>query len=308
MSDDRVMPKKAERADDVVVVGTKLHPLRDAYHSLLRMPWWAVLLTIASSFLGINAIFAVGYLASGGISGARSGAFSDAFFFSVQTMGTVGYGAMYPQSAGANVLVVAEAVVGLILTALATGIVFTRFSQSQARIIFSSHVCISPVNGVPTLALRTGNDRASTIFEARVRVAVIRTERTDEGVVFYKLHDLLLSRDRTPALTRSWTIMHAITETSLLAGATPESIVKDEIELVVTVVGTDDTSLQPVHARRRYVANEIVWGARHADVLSELADGTIQLDVGRFDAIVPTLPTDTFNYPRLALPESVEPS
>ena len=293
------MPKKVEPSD-VVVVGATSHPIRDAYHSILRMSWWSVLLTIASVFLGINAIFAVGYVVLGGVSGAHPGSFPDAFFFSVQTMGTVGYGAMFPQSTGANVLVVAESVVGLILTALATGIVFTRFSQSTAQIVFSDRVCIAPVNGVPTLALRIGNDRASVIFEARVNVSIIRTERTEEGVVFYRLHDLELTRSRTPALQRSWTIMHAIEGGSIVAGATPESFLKDEIELVVTVVGTDDTSLQPVHARRRYEAHEIVWGARHADVLSELPDGRIQLDVTRFNVIVQTAPTPTFPYPRAA--------
>lgn len=291
------MAKKAEPSD-VVVVGATSHPLRDAYHSLLRMPWWGVLFTIAGVFLGMNALFALGYVAVGGVVGARAGSLADAFFFSVQTMGTVGYGAMYPKSTGANVLVVAEAVVGLILTALATGIVFARFSQSTAQIVFSHRVCIAPVNGVPTLAVRIGNDRASIVFEARVSVSVIRTERTEEGVVFYRLHDLTLTRSRTPALQRSWTVMHTIEESSLLRGATPESFATDEIELVVNVVGTDDTSLQPVHARRRYVASEFVWGARHADVLSELPDGRLQLDVGRFNVIVPTDPTTTFPYPR----------
>src|SRR4051812_33058758 len=101
------MPKRSEVAASVTVVGAKAHPLRDAYHSLLRMPWWGVIVTIAASFLFINILFAVGYVTVGGVSGAAEGSLRDAFFFSVQTMGTVGYGAMYPLGTGANVLVVA---------------------------------------------------------------------------------------------------------------------------------------------------------------------------------------------------------
>ena len=288
---------KPPNSDEVVIVGAKRHPLRDAYHSLLRMPWWGVLTTIAGSYLTLNALFAVGYLVVGGVQGVRAGSFGDAFFFSVQTMGTIGYGAMYPVAFGAQVLMVAESVVGLIVTALATGMIFARFSQTTGQLVFSNKAVISPMNGVPTLAFRIGNDRASTVFEAQVRVSVIRTEKTLEGVTFYRLYDAQLARDRSPALARSFTVMHAITESSPLFGMSPEACTADEIELAVTVVGTDDTSLQPVHARRRYTLREIVWGARLADILSELPNGTMQLDIRRFDDIVATKPTPEFPYP-----------
>ena len=199
------------------------------------MPWWGVLSGIAGTFLGMNAIFAVGYLMTGGISGVSPGSFRDVFFFSVQTMGTIGYGAMYPVSTAAHALVVAESVVGLILTALATGIVFARFSQTTGQLIFSKQACISLMNGVPTLSFRIGNDRASTVFEAHVRVAVIRTEKTREGVIFYRLHDAVLTRDRSPVLARSWNVMHPIDEASPLFGITPESCVMHEIEIAVSV-------------------------------------------------------------------------
>jgi inward rectifier potassium channel len=152
------------------------------------------------------------------------------------------------------------------------------------------------MNGVPTLAFRIGNDRASTIFEAIVRVSLIRTERTAEGVVFYRLVDLVLSRERSPALARSWTVMHPITPESPLFGMSPTSCKLQEVELVATVVGTDDTSLQPVHARHRYVAADLVWGARLADVLRELPDGRLELDVRKFDELTPSEKTEAFPY------------
>jgi inward rectifier potassium channel len=283
--------------EGIVVVGATSHPLRDAYHSLLRMRWPGVLFTIACLFLVANALFAVVYVLVGGISGAREGSLRDAFFFSVQTIGTVGYGAMSPTSTAANLVVAAESIVGIILTALATGIVFARFSQTSSRLVFTSKVCIAPMDGLPTVMLRVGNDRQSSIFEATIRVIVTRTVVTKEGVTFYRMLDLPLTRERSLVLSRSWTVMHIIDEKSPLFGMTPEECKRQELEITASVVGTDDTSLQPVHARRRYETKDIEWGARPADVLSELPDGRIALDVREFDRIVPTQPTDTFPYP-----------
>jgi inward rectifier potassium channel len=284
--------------DEVVVVGTRPHPLRDAYHLVLRMRWSWLLTLIAAVVLFINVIFAMMYFVAGGITGMAPGSFRDAFFFSVQTMGTIGYGAMYPTTTEANAIMTAESVVSMIVTALVTGIVFARFSQSTGQLVFSDRVAISPMNSVPTLTFRVGNDRASTVFEARVRATLIRTEKTDEGMTFYRIVDLPLARDSSQALARSWTVMHVIDDKSPLKDQTPESCREQEIELVVTVVGTDDTSLQPVHGRTRYTLDEIVWGARLADILTELPDGRIQLDISKFDALVATEPTPTFPYPR----------
>jgi inward rectifier potassium channel len=286
------------QGDDVVVVGARPHPLRDAYHLVLRMRLGWLVALLAGAILTLNVVFALVYLEIGGVSGAAHGSFRDAFFFSVQTMGTIGYGALYPTSTATNSVVTVESIVSIMTAALVTGVVFARFSQSTGQLVFSDKVVISPMNGVPTLAFRVGNDRASTVFEARVRAAIIRTEKTDEGVTFYRLTDLALARETSLALARSWTVMHPIDEKSPLYRATPDSCEAQELELVVTIVGTDDTSLQPVHGRTRYHFRDIVWGARLADVLSELPDGRLQLDIREFDAVVPTEPTATFPYPR----------
>ncbi len=283
---------------DVVVVGARPHPLRDAYHLVLRMRWGWLLAIIAGSVVLINAFFAVIYALLGGVVGAQPGSLRDAFFFSVETMGTIGYGAMYPTTTATHTVVTAESILSMLVTALVTGIVFARFSQGSGQLVFSDKATISPMNGIPTLAFRVGNDRASTVFEARVRAAIIRTEITHEGTTFYRLFDLKLSRDNTQALARSWSVMHPIDEASPLFGATPESCEKDEVELVVSVVGTDDTSLQPVNGRVRYKLEDIVWGARRDDVLSELEGGKLQLDVRKFDSIVMTEPTKDFPFPR----------
>jgi inward rectifier potassium channel len=281
----------------VTVIGASRTTLRDFYYLFLRVRWSAALAVIVVAYLSLNALFALAYLASGGVTGARPGSFFDAFCFSVETMGTVGYGAMYPTSHAANVIMIAESVTSLIVTALATGVVFAKFSRSAARVAFSKQAVISPMDGVPTLMLRVGNERGNQILEATIRVALVRTEVTREKTKFYRMYDLRLTRERSPAMSRSWTVLHPIERDSPLFGATPASIVRDEIELLVTLVGTDDTSLQPVHARKRYLDHEIAWGARHADILTEDADGNLVLDVRRFHDVLPTEPIPDFPYP-----------
>jgi inward rectifier potassium channel len=285
--------------DDIVVIGAARRPLRDLYHLFLTVRWPTALGAIASAFLLINAVFAAIYLVTGGIEGGmHPGSFGDAFFFSAQTLGTIGYGTLHPTTTAANVVVVFESMVGILFVALATGIVFARFSRSTEAIIFSRVPCIGPMDGVPTLMLRVGNDRENAIMNAQVRIVMVHTHRTAEGVTMYRMKDLVLSRERTDVLTRTFTVMHVVDPSSPLFQMTPESAAKQEVELVVTVVGTDGISLQPVHGRKRYLDKEIRWGARLGDVLTERPDGRLQLDVRRFDDIVETKPTEEFPYPR----------
>ncbi|HEY6461957.1 MAG TPA: ion channel [Polyangiaceae bacterium] len=292
------MAPPQQQSSRVTVLGAPRTSLRDFYHLFLRAPWSGALGAIVVSYLGLNALFALAYLWVGGVATAHAHSFWDAFCFSVQTMGTIGYGAMYPTSVAANVVMIVESVTSLVVTAVATGLVFAKFSRSTARIVFSKSAVIGPMDGVPTLMIRVGNERGNSILEATVRVVLTRTEKLKEGITFYRLVDLRLTRDRSPAMARSWTVLHPIDEGSPLFGATPESMKRDEIEITVNIVGTDDTSLQPVHARRLYVDGEILWGARHADVLSEDEAGNMVLDVRKFHDVVATKPTPAFPYPR----------
>jgi inward rectifier potassium channel len=266
---------------DIIVEGAAAHPLRDAYHSLIEMSWPGALSAIGAAFLVINGLFAVGYMLTGGIA-SSSGSFADSFFFSVQTMGTIGYGAMAPTTFAANILVVAESVVSLIVTALSTGLVFARFSRTTAEVVFSRTACISPIDGVPTLTFRIGNDRSNCIFDARVKVIYVRTETTKEGQTLYRMTDLPLVRSEAVNLERSFTIQHRIDEASPLHEATREACEKKEVELLVNVTGTDDVSLQPVYAHHTYFPKDIAWGRRLADVLREREDGKLVLDVRKF--------------------------
>jgi inward rectifier potassium channel len=212
-------------------------------------------------------------------------------------MGTIGYGSMYPASRGANVLVVAESLSSLVVVALATGLVFARFSRTRARVVFSSRVAVAPVDGEPTLMIRVGNERRrNNIVDAAFRLSLMRTERTAEGVTVYRTVDLKLKREVAPALSRSWMILHHIGPDSPLRGETPQRLQAADAELSLAVSGVDDTSLQLVHARHTWTASRVIFGARLADVVSETAEGGLLLDLRRFDDLVPTAATPDFPY------------
>jgi len=187
--------------------------------------------------------------------------------------------------------------IGMFLLALATGFTFSKFSTVRARIQFAEKVVISPFNGVPTLMLRIGNERKSRVIDASIQVMLTQLERTAEGVSFYRMLDLVLERSRSPNLSRSWTVFHRLTKDSPLFGATPESLAATEAEVSILVTGLDETSSQALHAQARYEHKDLVWGARYADLLSELPDGRLRVDLTQFQVIVETPPTPDFPYP-----------
>jgi inward rectifier potassium channel len=282
----------------IIVIGGRSRPLRDFYHALLRLNWPATLGLITASFLSANALFALIYVGVGGIENARAGSFLDAFFFSVETMGTIGYGSMYPRSEAANWWMVVESVTGLTLTALTTGLVFAKFSRPTARVIFTRNAVICPFNGQPTLMFRIGNERGNAIVDAQFKGVVSRTEHTQEGELFYRAYDLKFVRDHALALNRSFSLSHRIDESSPFYGQSPESMLAMEYELQIMVIGIDDTVMQTVHASHNYYARDILWGSRLTDVLSELPDGSMVLDLRLFHDVEPSQPSEGFPYPR----------
>lgn len=272
---------------EIRVVGSRSHPLRDFYYAMLGWTWPTTLSVIVIGYLLLNALFAAAFEAVGGIEHCPPDSFRDAFFFSVQTMGTIGYGAMYPVSLGANCLVVAESLVSLLFTALATGLVFAKFSRPNARVTFTRRAVICPFDGVPTFMFRLGNDRGNAIVDAQLRVVVSRTERTAEGAIFYRSYEVPLLRDRALSLRWSFNMAHRIDAGSPFFGQNAASIVEQEYEVFITVIGIDDVTMQTVHAAHTYYPRDIVFDHRLVDVVSTLADGSLLLDLGKFDEIEP---------------------
>ncbi len=287
------MPKqrRIRRIGTSVVSRLKHRPVAfdDLYHYLLTASWPVLLGFIAALFVAANLAFAAAYFLDGGLEGAVPGSFADAFFFSVQTMATIGYGKLAPASTFANILVACEALMGLLGLAMVTGLVFAKFSRPTARVRFSQHAVIEPRNGVPCLMFRMANLRANRIVEASIHVALLRDERTAEGEWMRRYYDLQLERQQTPAFSLSWTVIHPIVEGSPLFGQTPASLAEVSAEIVASMTGLDETFSQVVHARHLYELDDIVWGARLADILVVTPEGA-SIDFARFDEVVQLAP------------------
>ncbi|HEY0525980.1 MAG TPA: ion channel [Stellaceae bacterium] len=261
---------------------------RDVYHALLTVRWRWFLLLVLLGAVAANAGFATLYLLmDGGIEGAQPGSFSDAFYFSVQTMSTVGYGTMHPRSHIANLLASAEAMLGMTGFALGAAVMFARLSRPNARILFSRVAVIGTHEGRPALMFRAANQRYNHILQATVFVTLIRTETTAEGEQMRRFHELPLVHAQTPVFTLPWTIIHHIDEGSPLSGATPASLAAAETEIIVLLAGIDDAFSQTVHARKSYIAGEVLWGMRFADVLTRTDAGRIRIDFRRFHDTLP---------------------
>ena len=257
----------------------------DLYHFLVTSSWPALIGLIAAAFTLANLIFATGYYLDQGIENARSGSFADMFFFSVQTMATIGYGKMEPVTLFSNILVSIEALTGLLALALMTGLVFSKFSRPTARVRFTRYAVIGPRDGALSLMIRAANMRANRIVEANIHVVLARQETTVEGDTIRRLYDLPTTRSRSAMFALSWTAAHQIVEGSPLFAETRESLANSAPEIIVSITGLDETFSQTIHARHTFVLDEIIWGARFADVLVLHPDGSRSVDYDHFDDI-----------------------
>lgn len=267
------------------VVGARRVGAQDLYYSLLAAGWWQLTAVAAGAYLVLNALFGLAFFLTGGVENARPGSFGDAFFFSVQTLATIGYGHMYPRGVGAEVLVTLESLVGIAFAAVITGIVFAKFARPRARIMFSRNVVIAMRDGVPALMLRVANERRNHVVEAQARLALMRNEVTKEGEPIRKVLDLPLVRSQQPSFILTWTVIHPITPDSPLYGATPEDLERWDAQIITSVVGLDETLNQTIHARYAWLHGEVLYDKRFADVIRPLTDGSRALDYGRFHEI-----------------------
>ncbi len=275
------------RGGDVVRIGAGRN-WRDPYHWMLQLTWPRFFVMLAGLYLTVNLIFAGLYFADlEGVGRARPGSFSDAFFFSVETLATIGYGVMYPKSFYANAVMTLEALFGMMSVAVFAGIVFARFSRPTARVLFSGVAVVAPYEGVPTLMFRAANRRHNQILEAQISAAMVQNETTAEGQVMRRFHDLKLARSRNPVFALTWTVLHPIDEASPLYGRSPDELAAAEIEIVVTLIGIDETFVQPIHARHSFVAEDLRWDARFVDILGWTDDGRRSVDFRRFDDVTP---------------------
>jgi inward rectifier potassium channel len=281
--------QRAESAwQNITTLGQKRLLHEDFYHSVLLWPWWKFFLFVFASFLGANALFALLFMAQpGAISNARDGSFEDAFFFSVQTLATIGYGAMSPATLYGHVVVTLEAVTGILGVALVTGLAFSKFARPTARVLFSERVVVSKRNGVPHVMFRMANWRHNTVVEATLRVNILLDDVTEEGDKLRKLVELPLVKDRSAMFILTWTAMHLVDEKSPFYGPNAlENLRAKRAELMLSFNGIDETFGQNIHARYRYTLEHIAWNARFVDVLTVEGEKRV-IDYSKFHDVEP---------------------
>ncbi|HEU0118291.1 MAG TPA: ion channel, partial [Alphaproteobacteria bacterium] len=275
----KVRPRLVPRSGQglrVIRVGQKYNRFSDLYVELLAMPWGDLIFLIALCYFISNLSFAlVFYYNSSGIENAHKGSFQDAFFFSVQTMATIGYGRLVPTTFFVNMMVAIEALWGFCYFAVTTALVFAKFSQPTARVTFSDVAVIGIENEKSYLMLRLANDRRNRIVNAKVELVMLRNEITKEGRRNRRFYDLKLMRSSVPLMQLTWTVMHLIDETSPLYGITPEKLEEWEAEIIVSLTGMDETLSQTIHTRHSYVSDEIICNAMFEDVLNRRDDGYV---------------------------------
>jgi len=263
---------------------------RSLYHHMLTIPWSQFHLFVLLSFLLFNSFFAWGYLLCG--EGAIRGAtgvtllerFLEAFFFSVQTSTTIGYGHMAPVGLMTNTVVSVEVMAGLMGFALATSLVFARFSRPNARIIFSEKAIIAPYRGITALEFRMINARSSQLIQLEIKVLLSRME-SHGGTMVRRFHDLSLERSTVVFFPLNWTVVHPIDASSPLHGTTPEEFLAGDPEIMILLTGIDETFSQTVHARSSYKGEEVVWGAKFGDMYQRRNGNVISVDLNRLHAI-----------------------
>lgn len=258
--------------------------LADAFHSLVTMSWTKFILILLAAFLGVNILFAIIYLLvgiehlAGIVALTPLERFGEAFFFSTQTLTTLGYGRISPVGFAASFIAAIESMLGLLGFAMATGLLYGRFSHPDAKLLYTDNAIIAPYRGGRGLMFRTANGRRTQLIEAEANVMLARNEQAS-GKVLRKYYRLPLELTRINYLALNWTIVHPINESSPLFGKSIEEINDADSELLVMIKAFDETYSQTVYSRTSYKAHQFIWGVKFSSMASVGDDGVTVLDL-----------------------------
>ena len=256
------------------------------YHGLLSMPVPVFVGLVAAIYLVLNVIFAVAYLLCGpnALQGvAVSHRFWQAFFFSVHTFATIGYGNVVPVGMAANLVVTLESIVGLLSFALSTGLVYARFARPTAHIIYSEKALVAPYRGITAFEFRIINGRQNQLINLEAVVIFTRLE-DKKGIPERQYYNLPLERTNVTFFPLSWTIVHPINESSPLFGWSEEMLLQSHAEFLILLAGTDEVFAQVVHSRSSYTAPEVLWGFKFMKLFQD-GDGVVTIDMKKFNAV-----------------------
>jgi inward rectifier potassium channel len=278
---------------EVVTEGIVRPLFHDLFHLFMTVSWPRLFATLAAFFLVFDLLFGLlYYLVPGCIANLSPPGFAGDFFFSVETLATVGYGDMHPQTLYGHSVAMIEIFVGLMSLALITGLMFARFSRPRARFLFAKNAVVRPIDGKPTLIFRTANERQNVVQDASARLAMVRDEVTLEGYRIRRIVDLPLLRSQFPMFTLGWTIMHVIDDASPLSTETAESLSSSKTVFVLSLSGTDENTGQILMARGVYGGADIRWNSTFLDILEQAPDGSMHIDYSKFHDIEPLQGSD----------------
>ncbi|HZR18278.1 MAG TPA: ion channel [Verrucomicrobiae bacterium] len=261
---------------------------RDAYHWLLTLSWPQFSAFVFGMYLAINLLFSLCYyLRPHSIAGSASNSWSDCFFFSVETLATVGYGHMYPETLFGHVVATLEIMIGMFGMAIITGLIFIRFSRPIARIVFSNNLVLDSFDGQPALMFRVANLRDQAMAEAEFRLMLMRDEPTKEGENFRRFYPLKLQFDRLISFPAIITIRHIIDQQSPLQGLTLPDMQRDDSRFSASIVCIDTVIPAPVQSHHAYTWKDILVNHQFVEVYNEIEDNALTVDYGRIHATEP---------------------
>jgi len=293
---------------EFVKLNAEKFDLRDTYHFVLTLSWPGFAGLIFSIYLLINVFFALLYmLEAHAIAEMAPGSFFDAFFFSVETLATVGYGHMYPETFYGHLITMLEIMVGMFGLAVITGLIFVRFSRPTARMHFSKIAVIAPFDGVPNLMIRIANLRHQAMVEPEFRMIFIRDSVTAEGDEVRRFRSLKLDFDHLIAFPVVLTVRHQIDKTSPLFGMTPEDFKQQNIRILASIVGVDTVIVAPVQSSGDYNYDKIEWNRRFVEIYDQNKEGDWTVDYGRIDETEAVAPMQNPTENQEELPISVRP-
>jgi inward rectifier potassium channel len=260
----------------------------DLYHRSMTVSWPAFFASAALIFVLLNAVFAGLYmLGDRPVANVSDDLPLSLFYFSIETLATVGYGDMHPQSNYGHLVATVEIFTGMSFLAVMTGLIFARFSRPKARFVFAKHPVVGNRQGQPMLMIRVANARHNTISQATARLWLVRQERMAEGDTVRRFHELVLDRSEHPVFSLSWTLYHAIDETSPLYRLDQDELAASDAVLVLNLGGIDDNSAQRLSARKVYSQEDIRWQYRYVDITGDSPEGRLVLDYTKFHDVVP---------------------
>lgn len=277
-----------QREFELFKLGVARFDLRDPYHLAVSLSWPAFIAAMLIWWLAINLGFAWLYwLSPNDVANTTPGSFADVFFFSIETLATVGYGVMAPATFYGHIVSAAEIVTGMTFTAIFTGLLFVRFSRPKAKILFADDAVVTTRNGKPTLMVRVVNGRVTMMTNANARLFMLLGETTAEGTFFRRVHELHLLQSHLPLFVMPWTLMHVINEASPLFSHNAESLSTADLRIFLTIETHDQALSALVQDMKTYSANHIRFGMRFVDMVHLLQSGGATADMSRISMLEP---------------------